>query len=83
MPCLDTQHRVGVQGLQYYDRVSASMGHEQIRAAIEYIAGVIDRQRFEILTDGWMLQNVRQALDSGATVHSMCIRRIPTETTTH
>jgi hypothetical protein len=79
--CLDTQHKAGVQGLQYYDRVGASMGHEQIsisaRAAIEYIAGVIDRQRFEILTDGWMLQNLRRALDGGATVHSMCVRRNP------
>jgi hypothetical protein len=57
------------------------MGHEQIsisaRAAIEYIAGVIDRQRFETLTDDWILQNLRQALDSGATVYSMCIRRNP------
>jgi hypothetical protein len=79
--CLDTQRKAGIQDLQYCDRVGVSIGHEQIsisaRAVIEYIAGVIDRQRFEILTDSWMLQNLRQALEGGATVHSMCVRRNP------
>jgi len=79
--CLEAQHKAGVRRLQYYDRVGASMAHEQItisaRAAIEYIAGTIDRQRFETLTDGWMLQNLRQALDNGATVHFMCVHKNP------
>jgi len=53
------------------------MAHERItisaRATIEYIAGTIDRERFETLTDGWMLQSLRQSLDSGANLRSMCI----------
>jgi hypothetical protein len=75
--CLETQRKAGIRYLQYYDRVSASMAHERItisaRATIEYIAGTIDRERFETLTDGWMLQSLRQSLDSGANLRSMCI----------
>jgi len=79
--CLEAQRKAGFERLQYYDRAGSSMAHKQIRistrATIEYITGIIDRPRFEILTDGWMLQILRQALDRGATVHSIRVEKKP------
>lgn len=79
--CLEGQHQQGLTILQYCDRTGTSLSGGRIslsaRATIDYITGRVDRQRFEILTDDWMLSILRRALDNGGVVHSVCVRRNP------
>jgi hypothetical protein len=79
--CLECQHQHGLTTLQYYDRVGASMADGRItlsaRATVDYITGRIDRQRFEILTDDWMLSILRRALDNGGSMRSISVCHNP------
>jgi hypothetical protein len=78
---LEGQHQQGLTTLQYYDRCGASMADGLVslsaRATIDYITGRIDRQRFEVLADPWMLSILRRALDNGGIVRSVCVRHNP------
>jgi hypothetical protein len=65
----------GLATLDFSDAQGATLSDQTIslsaRAVIDYVAGRIDRQRFEVLADSWTLSILRKALDSGNAVHSL------------
>jgi hypothetical protein len=61
--------------LEYQDHTGTSLLNQRItlsaRAVFDYIAGRIDRERFNVLVDDWMVGILKHALDGGGLVTSI------------
>lgn len=76
---LEDQQQQGLTALQYRERASPALADGCIgisaRAAVDLIAGRIDRKRFETLTDDCLLSALRRVLDAGGMVSSVRLVR--------